>query len=85
MSEKDLSIDNYEFTDMYIAQSSSEYWSYPSWPSHLDHILISNELLGEELGASTLLIDYSLDNGWNQYNNIIIVVIQLQVQYSITS
>ena len=30
-----------------------------------------DELFGEELGASTLLIDYSLDNGWNQYNNII--------------
>ena len=66
-----LDDDNFLFTDMSIANGSSTYWSYPSWPSHLDHILLSNELFEEEVGTSTLLIDYSLDNGWNQYNNII--------------
>jgi hypothetical protein len=28
---------------MPIATGSSEYWSYPSWPSHIDHLLITNE------------------------------------------
>lgn len=36
--------DNYEFADMNIAKCASANWSYPSWPSHLDHILITNEL-----------------------------------------
>lgn len=35
---------NYAFADMTIAECSSAYWSYPSWPSQLDHMLITNEL-----------------------------------------
>lgn len=35
---------NYRFADEAIAAGSSSNWSYPSWPSHIDHILISNEL-----------------------------------------
>lgn len=39
--------DNYEFADMTIAECNSAYWSYPSWPSQLDHMLITNELFGK--------------------------------------
>ncbi len=35
---------NYRFTDMHIATGSSAWYSYPSWPSHLDHIMVTNEL-----------------------------------------
>lgn len=35
---------NYMFADMNIATGSTANFSYPSWPSHLDHILITNEL-----------------------------------------
>jgi exonuclease III len=34
----------YRFTDMSIAKGSLLWWSYPSWPSHIDHILVTNEL-----------------------------------------
>jgi exonuclease III len=34
----------YLFTDMNIAKGSMLWWSYPSYPSHIDHILITNEL-----------------------------------------
>ncbi len=34
----------YVFADMEIALGSMLWWSYPSWPSHIDHILVSNEL-----------------------------------------
>jgi endonuclease/exonuclease/phosphatase family metal-dependent hydrolase len=34
----------YKFSDLEIAKGPQSGWSYPSWPSHLDHILISNEL-----------------------------------------
>lgn len=36
--------DDYKFVDMAIANGSTDGWSYPSWPSHLDHILVTNEL-----------------------------------------
>jgi hypothetical protein len=65
--------DEYVFTDMAIAEGSQIYWSYPFWPSHLDHILITNELFDEfELDNSdiqTLMIDTILDNGLNEYDD----------------
>ena len=39
--------DNYQFGDLIIAQGNSSDWSFPNWPSHLDHILITNELFDE--------------------------------------
>jgi len=65
--------DEYDFTDMEIAEGSSVYWSYPSWPSHLDHILITNELFDEfileDSDIQTLCIDDVLDGGWSEYDN----------------
>lgn len=37
-----LSDSNYRFADMDIANGPSNGWSYPSWPSHLDHFLINS-------------------------------------------
>lgn len=36
--------ENFRFADMEIALASAAWWSYPSWPSHIDHIIISDEL-----------------------------------------
>ncbi|MBU0712677.1 endonuclease/exonuclease/phosphatase family protein [bacterium] len=58
-------------TDINIANGSSTQWSYPAWPSHLDHIIISNELFDEFTGSNTtvqtLLIDQYFSSGWNGY------------------
>ena len=66
---------NYKFVDMEIAYSSSSNWSYPSWPSHLDHILITNELFDEfeNEGSSvqTIRLEEYFDNGWSEYENYI--------------
>ena len=62
--------ENYEFTDMSIAQSPSEYWSYPSFPSHIDHIIITNELFNNHISTSTILIENALPN-LSDYNNYI--------------
>ena len=66
---------NYKFVDMDIAYSSSSNWSYPSWPSHLDHILITNELFDEfeNEGSSveTIRLEEYFDNGWIEYEKYI--------------
>ena len=62
--------ENYLFVDMEIAEGSSADWSYPTWPSHLDHILITNELFDEldNSDIQTIKIDEYLDGGWNEYD-----------------
>ena len=48
---------NYLFTDMDIALGNSSGWSYPSWPSHIDHILVTDELFDNIILTQTLSID----------------------------
>ena len=66
---------NYKFIDLDIAFGSSTNWSYPGWPSHLDHILITNELFDEfeASGAKveTIHIENYFDGGWNEYENFV--------------
>ncbi|HKK40262.1 MAG TPA: T9SS type A sorting domain-containing protein [Cryomorphaceae bacterium] len=65
--------ENYRFADMEIAQGTSSQWSYPSWPSHLDHILVSNELFAAlddpESQIATIQIDDYFPGGWNGYDS----------------
>ena len=64
--------ESYLFADMNIAQGSVSNWSFPNWPSHLDHILITNELF--ELyampgaGTQTIMVDSYLQGGFNEYD-----------------
>ena len=63
---------NYLFADINIAQSTSVNWSYPSWPSHLDHILITNELFQDFSHPTSRVEVIKLDeymSGWNNYEN----------------
>lgn len=48
---------NYQFADMEIALGDTASWSYPSWPSHIDHILITNELFDNIIQTQTLPLD----------------------------
>ena len=63
----------YSFADLAIAQGSSSGWSFPNWPSHLDHILITNELFDEfsAVGGAveTILVDEFVPGGWSQYDS----------------
>ena len=61
---------HYRFVDLPIAEGSSSDWSFPNWPSHLDHILITNEIfdLLINIEVSTIKIDEYLEGGWNQYD-----------------
>ena len=64
--------ENYLFTDFEIATSDNEsHWSFPNWPSHIDHILITNELFNKVISTETALINLSLEGGWEEYDTII--------------
>jgi endonuclease/exonuclease/phosphatase family metal-dependent hydrolase len=60
----------YRFADMDIALGSSNLWSYPDWPSHIDHILITDELFGDFENENTVVevIDIARHmGGWISY------------------
>ena len=65
-------VDNYLFADIDIAFGNSSGWSYPGWPSHLDHILITNELFSEfeddDSDIQTIKIEDYLNGGWSVYD-----------------
>ena len=66
---------NYKFVDMEIAYGSSINFSKPDYPSHLDHILITNELFDEFKNpgskVKTIHLEDYFDGGWNEYNNFV--------------
>jgi endonuclease/exonuclease/phosphatase family metal-dependent hydrolase len=62
--------DNYRFDDMDIALGDDSNWSYPSYPSHLDHILITNELfnIADHAASVTEVIKVDeLFSNWDAY------------------
>ena len=78
----DLSVNNvftpflndpdYLFIDFPIALGNSDNFSFPNWPSHLDHILISNELFSDFSKPISELACIRVDdymNSWNSYDN----------------
>ena len=57
---------------MLIAQGNSIDWSYPTWPSHLDHILITNELFADFQNFNSLVSVIRIDDymgAWSNYEN----------------
>jgi len=53
---------NYLFADEAIASGPSTSWSFPGWPSHLDHILITNELFSEFSNSESVIQTIKIDN-----------------------
>lgn len=62
---------SYQITDMSVAEGSNLQWSYPSWPSHIDHIIITNELFSSHFETKTILYDTYLDGRWTEYEEYI--------------
>ena len=60
---------NYLIADMDIAEGSSSDWSYPSWPSHLDHIFITNELVEEYLNFGSDIRAIRVDDFFSSWYN----------------
>ena len=64
-----LDSSNYSFVDMKIAESSNVNWSYPTWPSHLDHILITNELFFNLQNPNSLVSVIRIDDYMSSWSN----------------
>jgi len=82
--------ENYLMADMAIAEGSESGWSYPNWPSHIDHIIITNELF-ESFGKDssevrTIEIDDYFAGGFWEYDETISdhrpVAMKLQPSFS---
>lgn len=62
---------NYSFADIVIAEGEPTEWSYPNWPSHIDHILVTNELFENYNPVSDVqtirIEDYV--GGWGIYDS----------------
>ena len=67
--------DNFLFADYDIAYGSALHWSWNNGSSHLDHIIISNELFDEftnpQSSIQTIRIDDYLDGGWSFYDDFV--------------
>jgi len=67
--------DSYLFADLVIAEGEDSEWSFPSYPSHLDHILLTDELFEgmghEDSSVSSILIDEVLFDGWRDYEKVV--------------
>lgn len=48
---------NYKFTTLPIAQGPSSDWSFPSFPSNIDNVLITDELFDNEISTEVISID----------------------------
>lgn len=63
--------DYYRFVDLPIAQDDNALWSYPTWPSHLDHILITHQLFDAHQAQGSLVevapLHEMLGQGWGAY------------------
>jgi len=62
---------DYLFVDFPIALGSSANFSFPTWPSHLDHILISNELFADFSKPNSELSCIRIDDymsSWSAYD-----------------
>ena len=60
---------NYQFADIDISNESSINWSFPGWPSHLDHILMFNQNMNFEI--QTLKLEDYMVGSWKRYDNYI--------------
>ena len=53
----------------FIATGSTYNWSYPSYPSHIDHILINNNLSAQNTNSIVSTIRVDDYTGYNFYHN----------------
>ena len=69
-----ISDPSFKFADMEIAEGLSDYWSYPTYPSHIDHILLTSNLIGSLDNPETSIFVPTVDldfMNWEQYDFLV--------------
>ncbi len=69
---------NYRFATMDIAAGTNANWSYPSWPSMIDNILITDELFEDVVETQTMKLDDCSDTYLNAVSDHRPVIISLR-------
>ena len=63
----------WRFLDLPIAQGPPSGWSFPGWPSHLDHILVTASLFeaveNPAAAVSVIPVYTGFPGGWNEYDS----------------
>ncbi|MBD77594.1 MAG: hypothetical protein CL840_01470 [Crocinitomicaceae bacterium] len=66
---------HYRVADLMVENGPSRNWSYPSWPSHLDHIIVTNEVSNKlnqnNSEIACLQPDTFLVRKWSDYDYMI--------------
>ncbi|HKK58289.1 MAG TPA: endonuclease/exonuclease/phosphatase family protein [Salinivirga sp.] len=83
----------YMFADMSITELPSSDWSYPTWPSHLDHIMVTNEIFEDFVNGTPdiacLKPDDEIAGGWSVYEDNISdhrpVALRIRMPQNVTS
>jgi endonuclease/exonuclease/phosphatase family metal-dependent hydrolase len=62
--------EHYTFADMELAQGPSAGWSFPNWPSHIDHLLVNHfwDSPYADYTVLTIAIEDHLEGGWWAYD-----------------
>ena len=77
--------ENIEFVDFQIAEGSTFNWSYPSYPSHIDHILVNELLMNNTISLETNTLRIDDFTGYSYYQNNISDHRPVYLKISITS
>jgi hypothetical protein len=60
---------------MGIAEGPGSGWSFPGWPSHLDHILVGGSLFealdGDDAAVMVVPLHAYMNNGLSEYDPLI--------------
>ncbi len=64
--------EDWRLLDMGIAEGPSSGWSFPGWPSHLDHIIVNRNAFTALSGGDYLVrvpaLASDLSGGWSEYD-----------------
>ncbi len=75
---------HYEFGDMSIAEGSNYWWSWGNGSTHLDHILVTNELFDMFDDVSSIRLQDYFDGGWNEYESFVSDHIPVAAKFSLS-
>ena len=69
-----LNDSTFYFADMSIALGTTSNWSFPTYPSHIDHIIINSNILDYPniiYETQTLLVENIFSGGFSEYDSYV--------------